>query len=620
MNYRAEIDGLRAIAVTSVILYHAGIAVVPGGFAGVDIFFVISGFLITTLILKDQANGSFSLFTFYERRARRILPALFVVLLATIVVGYSWMTYWDYSDFLRSAAAAALFLSNVHFWEHTSYFALAAEEQPLLHTWSLAVEEQFYLLFPLLLMLRIRRRILVWTVGTMFFASLALAQWGAVNEPEVNFFFTPSRVWELLAGALCAFWQFSRRPKPRGLLAATGLAMIAFSLLVYTTSVPFPSVYTLVPVVGTSLVLLFAHPGTRAQVILSRAPLIGLGLISYSAYLWHQPLFVFARMWAGVPLTAVQIMMLIIMIFALAYITWRWVEQPLRKGVYFWVRARHHVFALTLAGMSGFVMLFFTLDNRGHYLANLSPQQLQYLPYLQYEAKLRDGERRLSNNCTLQIDEDFELCLQLSTDRPNVLLIGDSHASHFADALKKTYPEVNLVQSTTSGCRPLLDYSGKTRCTDLARFLLEDFIPEGRIDVVILSGRWRYRDVAAVSRTVQYLKAFVPRVVVFGPTMEYTTDIPMLLVKHANAGREVISDRAMELRREDRPEVAYLMGEAVIAAGADYVDIQSFLCPQDDCLIFTPIGDLVTYDYGHFLPDAANWVIGEVRATGALEL
>lgn len=624
MQYRPEIDGLRAIAVVPVILFHADVSLFSGGFVGVDVFFVISGFLITTLILREQDRGQFSLLTFYERRARRILPALFLVVSATILPGYVLMTPWDFSEFMRSVAAAALFLSNVHFWENTGYFALAAEKQPLLHTWSLAVEEQFYLLFPLLLLVPFQRAVLSGIVLAMFCASLALAQWGATYEPDVNFFFTPSRVWELMAGALCAFWQVSRQPKPNELAAAAGLAMVLISIFFYDRAIPFPSLYTLLPVGGTALLLLYAHRGTRVHTILSSAPLIGIGLVSYSAYLWHQPLFAFARMSMIEPLVLWQTFALILITFALAYLTWLWIEQPVRKSKSGWFRTRGYVFALSATGIGALVLSFMTLDNEQRFYASLSAEQRRYLPYLNYASEARNEENHTicslgSANNNLAFFDRQE-CLKISESMPNVLLMGDSHASHFYKALAQVFPEANILRATASGCRPLLDYSGQKRCTDLARFLLEDFLATEEVDAVIISARWRQTDEGALRSTFAYLRSVVPNVVVMGPTMEYDTDLPKILMKYADRGQEEITQIAAQLRREDRTEMSRKVALASNETGAVYVDVQETLCPDDVCLIFTPDGAPITWDYGHFTDDAALWIIQEMRDSGALRL
>ena len=332
MQYRREIDGLRAVAVLPVILFHAGLSFWSGGFVGVDVFFVISGYLITTILIEERARGTYSVLSFYERRARRILPALFLVLVACIPFAWMWIPPYPFEDFARSLAFAALFISNIHFLEHGGYFDINADLRPLLHTWSLAVEEQYYLLFPLVLFFlkdfRRRKFLAVFTVLALI--SMAVAEWGWRNYPNQNFYFTPSRLWEMLAGSICAVVLYRRAQMKSEILAGLGLAMIVLSSVFYSAVMPFPSFYTLVPVGGTCLIILFAERGTLTAKLLSVKPLVGIGLISYSAYLWHQPLFAFARIrslsevpdWVMIGLAVVSL--------GLAWLSWRFVEQPVR--------------------------------------------------------------------------------------------------------------------------------------------------------------------------------------------------------------------------------------------------------------------------------------------------
>ena len=257
MQYRREIDGLRAVAVLPVILFHAGFGVFSGGYVGVDVFFVISGYLITSILISELEQGNFSILRFYERRARRILPALFFVMLACLPFAYMWMLPSQLEEFAQSIFAVSLFLSNWLFWSQTGYFGTAAELKPLLHTWSLAVEEQYYLLFPILLLSlwRYGRRSVLGFVVVVALLSLLLSEWGWRNEPDINFFFTFSRFWELLAGSICAFLTVGRTLKSNNVLSAIGLAAIVVSIFAFDDNTPFPSVYALVPVVGTALII-----------------------------------------------------------------------------------------------------------------------------------------------------------------------------------------------------------------------------------------------------------------------------------------------------------------------------------------------------------------------------
>jgi len=301
MQYRPEIDGLRALAVIPVVLFHAGIAGFSGGFVGVDIFFVISGYLITSIILNEQQKDSFTLAGFYERRARRILPALMLVVLLSAVAAWYLLLPAELVDFGESLASVGVFASNILFWTQSDYFATTSEFIPLLHTWSLAVEEQFYLIFPVFMIFTLAwtktKRLSVLTLVAIL--SLIFCEWAWRNAPEANFFLAPSRVWELMAGVLCAFYlQQARDPKLliRQLASVAGLLMLVYSIAFLDKSIPFPSLFALIPVVGTVLIILFTDKNTLVGKILSLPFIVGVGLISYSAYLWHQPLFVFARL------------------------------------------------------------------------------------------------------------------------------------------------------------------------------------------------------------------------------------------------------------------------------------------------------------------------------------
>lgn len=338
MAYRAEVDGLRAVAVLAVILFHAGLRGFGGGYVGVDVFFVISGYLITRILMSEAAKGTFSITGFYERRARRILPALFVVILACLPVAWLGTSPAQLGEFARSVVAVCLFASNFFFWRTSGYFDAAVEEKPLLHTWSLAVEEQFYVVYPLLFALLWRlgpRRFLMLAAGATL-VSLGLSEIGSRTQPVANFYHPVTRAWELLMGAMVAVSVLgeNRRPMPRIVkeaAAALGVALIALAVLAYGKATPFPGVYALAPTVGTALVLLFAGKDNATGRLLSSRPLVGIGLISYSAYLWHYPLFAFFRIQAGRAPAPREIAVLVAATMLLAYGTWLTVETPVRR-------------------------------------------------------------------------------------------------------------------------------------------------------------------------------------------------------------------------------------------------------------------------------------------------
>jgi peptidoglycan/LPS O-acetylase OafA/YrhL len=361
MKYRAEIDGLRALAVLPVILFHAGFELFSGGFVGVDVFFVISGYLITTILIEDIEHDRFSLVNFYERRARRILPALFFVMATCIPFAWMWLLPGQMKDFSQSLVAVSLFASNILFWLEGGYFEAAAEEKPLLHTWSLAVEEQFYLLFPIFLIVawRFGKNRVFWMIAIMAALSLLLSEWGWRNKASENFYLAPTRAWELFAGSLAALVVQQTGVQKNDSLSLLGLAAIILAIFAYDETTPFPGVYALLPVLGVVLLILFADKATLAARILSTKGFVGIGLISYSAYLWHQPIFAFARILYD-EFTPVLMTILVIVSMTCAYFSWRFIEKPFRDRSNF---SRTKIFFLSII----FCIAFITLGLLGHF-------------------------------------------------------------------------------------------------------------------------------------------------------------------------------------------------------------------------------------------------------------
>ena len=365
MKYRAEIDGLRALAVLPVILFHAGFEWFSGGFIGVDVFFVISGYLITTIIISEMAEGKFSIINFYERRARRILPALFFVMAACLSFALLLMPPADFKDFGHSLIAVSTFASNILFWLESGYFDTAAELKPLLHTWSLAVEEQYYILFPVFLMLTWRSGIktILILLSIVFLISLGVAVWGTqyAAHPKIisgAFFLLPTRGWELLVGVFAAFYlKYNTHLKSHSLnqaLSLLGFGMITYSIIAFDKTTPFPSLYALIPTIGTGLLILCAVPKTYIHKLLSLKFIVGIGLISYSAYLWHQPLLAFARHRILGDVSDLILIILCVASLAMAWFSWRFVEQPFRSRTHF---SRNIVFRFSIIGIFIFSLI-----------------------------------------------------------------------------------------------------------------------------------------------------------------------------------------------------------------------------------------------------------------------
>ena len=302
-KYRSEIDGLRAIAVIPVVFFHAGFNFFSGGYVGVDVFLVISGYLITTIILKELESKTFSIANFYERRARRILPALVFVILITSVLSFIFLTRSELSGYFRSVIATLLFYSNFYFWKTSPYFISESDLEPLLHTWSLSIEEQFYLLFPLLLIFFFKylKKYIFFLLSLGFILSFLLCQFLALKTSgnNFNFYFTFSRAWELALGAIAAYYLFYNKlilsNNFKNTFSLIGFLLILFPIFLFDRQTLYPSYFTLIPTIGTVLIIIFADEQTLVKKFLSTKILVGVGLISYSFYLWHQPLLAYGR-------------------------------------------------------------------------------------------------------------------------------------------------------------------------------------------------------------------------------------------------------------------------------------------------------------------------------------
>ena len=469
MNYRSEIDGLRAVAVLPVVLFHAGFSVFSGGYVGVDVFFVISGYLITTIIVAELNEGQFSLLKFYERRARRILPALFFVLLVTFPFAWTWLQAGLFRDYSQSLWSVSAFISNVIFWMQSNYFGPGAETKPLLHTWSLAVEEQYYVLFPLAMialwaLLKLR---VLWVLVLGTVASFLVCLWGAQNSPTANFYLAPFRAWELLVGSLCAVWMFRKPQGSNEALGLLGLALILYAIFAFDGETPFPSAYTLAPVLGTALIILFGQRATLVGRLLSLRGFVGIGLVSYSMYLWHQPLFVFARI-RNVFEPPVWVMMsLALASLILAYISWRFVELPFRKGGRWGQSRQSTIFALSLVGLLGFAGLGaygqLTDGRITGFGWNFDAEQRTTMANI---VEMRQTHRTKGNSqfddgaCTfdtryLQGEFVERIANCYARHGSGVMVLGDSHAIDLYGALSANAGEVKfLVGIVSGGCRP----------------------------------------------------------------------------------------------------------------------------------------------------------------------
>ena len=648
MRYRREIDGLRAVAVLPVIFFHAGFSWFSGGYVGVDVFFVISGYLITTILLDDLENGAFSLAKFYERRARRIFPALFFVMLCCIPFAWLWMLPSQFKDFSQSFVAVTFFASNFLFWIKSGYFSPVSEEKPLLHTWSLAVEEQFYLFFPLLLwfLWRFGRNPLFYTVIFISGISLLLAEWGWRHQPSANFYLLPFRAWELGAGALCAMWLHGRPPLASTPMSLLGLAMILFSIMAFDETIPFPSLYALIPVGGTALVILFASPSTLVGRWLSVKLAVGIGLISFSAYLWHQPLMAFMRIRSLAPPSSEVMLLLSAASLGLAYLTWRFVETPFRKGEVVLVKNRRRVFASSIVAST----LLLGSGLYGHIKDGLPQRLPMQAVMLASESENRNPRR---DECHAEAYETVPECTY-GGQKLGAIVLGDSHAASVIRAIESAMddPDKHVLDWTLASCPTILGIksaeTGNPGCGEFVEYALaksrelDPNVPVfivNRLSSYLFGGNgYHNNDNKAAypeyylsqrfeSRSPAYLEDMATGIVqtackfakdrevyMFRPIPELKQHVPNYMAKSLLFTGQVQRVHISEAEYRERHQLAFaIQDRAAEACGVQIIDPLPYLCGQGGCW-----GDIegqpIYYDDDHLSETGGKVLIPAIQS------
>jgi peptidoglycan/LPS O-acetylase OafA/YrhL len=597
LRYRKEVDGLRAWAVLPVLAFHAGVPGFAGGFIGVDVFFVVSGYLITGILLRDIDKGGFSIVHFLERRARRIIPALYVVLLACLAAGWFLLLPDALENLGQSTFATVLSANNVLLLLTSGYWDISTELKPLLHTWSLGVEEQFYLIFPWVLLAVHKRGWTGWVLGAAAIASLALAEWTMSRSPQTAFFMLHTRAFELLAGAILAYAESRRgdlaaglRPGTRGNLAILGLAMIAASVVLFDASTRLPGVLSLVPVVGTMLVIAFASETMPAARLLCHRAVVGVGLISYSLYLWHQPLLAFLRLTSAEHPTLAMSLGAVALAFPLAYLSWRFVERPFRQSGG-WTRAQ--VFAFTILGGAGLAAAGLMVDREGGV-----PERVPEFS----QAVNSDGRpmrrKEYGNRAYSYLDAPFT-----DASKPNVLILGNSYARDIINCAVEnghlTRHELSYHQVSWKdeiSCKGSVEaIPEKTRRAlaeaDVAIFVLGAFETECWAEDVAL-----YRKLGAKRIIVVGLKNFGWN--------------PNALLAQRGEGRRNFRPKVVEsIRVQNELDRARIVDAEFI--DLEFIDLLGMLVDSDGRVpLLTPDGKLISEDGTHLTAPGARYIGG----------
>jgi peptidoglycan/LPS O-acetylase OafA/YrhL len=629
LKYRSDVDGLRAVAVLSVFAYHLGLPL-HGGYVGVDIFFTISGFLIGSIILRQSAEGNFTFAGFYERRIRRIFPALFAMLFVVSIIAYNYALPVELVSYGKSLAFVALSISNVYFWFQSGYFDAPASATPLLHTWSLAVEEQFYVFLPLFLILirrfaprRVNLSIILFAAG-----SFLISAYGAYRFPSAAFYLAHTRAWELLLGTILALDGFPQLKSrlTREVAGISGIALLLAPILFYQTATPFPGLAALPPCLGTALIIAAGSSGKNCiGRLLSLKPIVFIGLISYSLYLWHWPLIVFYKfgftVLSGLTKHESQGMLFTLSVF-IAVLSWRFVELPFRTRVI--AANRYRLFGgatfatvFVLAGSSAFVV------SQG-VPSRYSQRARNVAAYL--DGDPIDGRDQWRRGECFIVSEDGALkdfsvskCLSEKTDQKNVLILGDSHAAAMWWGFEQLFPSVNVMQATSAGCKPVLNQRPRQRsgCVEIMNYVLKDFLMSHKVDAVLIEAHWDEGDLASLGETISWLQRNRIPTVLVGPMVQYDSPLPRLLALAISETDPLLPVRHLEKFVEPLDQQMKALARVW---DVPYVSIYGLLCSNKLCTQYGEPDVPLLFDYGHFTKAGSILAARKIAALGILPI
>jgi peptidoglycan/LPS O-acetylase OafA/YrhL len=643
--YRPEIDGLRSIAVLPVIFYHAALGPFGGGYVGVDIFFVISGYLITSIILGEIGKGRFTFAEFYERRVRRIFPALFVVTALSAAAAWFVLTPQAMRNFGESVAATMLFAANIFFFLKSGYFNADVELFPMIHMWSLAVEEQFYAIFPpvLLAIFCWRRRWLRPFLLAVLIVSFAASVAMQAHAPSANFFLPLSRAWELGLGALIASGDeqvrafFERRPKLASSVDIAGLAMIAGAVMLLGRDTPFPGWFALPPVIGTALIVAASGPATLVGRLLSLRPFVFVGLLSYSAYLWHQPLLALARSYAGAPLHDEALAAIIALTFLLSFLSYRFVEKPFRNRAFL---RRRTLFALA-ASLGAVIVAFGVAAYATQGFPQRFPADRLAIARTMQLSPMRDG-------CHTDGENYRPPRTACTYGGPNVdwAVLGDSHGIEIGYALAERLRAQGrgIMHLSFSACPPALGFDPRNPgCAAWTEEAVRQLEGSANIRNVLLAYRhsiYLYgdqRDMMARGRAarplflggesaeaaraaywrgfdtlVRRLRAAGKRVFVLGPVPELPAPAEWFAFR-APLGAAVPTSLFLERRRPILDRLSAMERAGLIRL----IDVDPALCTPASCLPIVA-GQSMYFDDNHLSMAGARRVLAREQSDGPL--
>jgi len=629
-KYRPEIDGLRAIAVFSVIFYHADFqiqisneyyALLPGGFLGVDIFYVISGYLITFLIFERINKNSFSFADFYERRARRLLPTLFFIITISLIAGWIFMLPNQMKDLAGSALSSLVFLSNFWFLVTDNYFAESSSLKPLLHTWSLSIEEQFYLIFPPILYFLYKKKIK--NIKLIFFglivASLSFATFLSIYFVNLNFYILPTRVWELMVGALIAYYHVKGKTINKKIssnfFTLVGIILIFLSFFLFNEKTPHPSILTIFTILGTAIIILNNRENNFIKKLLSTKLLVGAGLISYSLYLWHFPILAFKKVKTST-LSEFDKFEAVLLAIVLSILSYYFIEKPFRNK-----KLISKNYFLTFLSIF-FIILFISCSYV--YKKNGLPQRysetiLQLVDFnYDYSQIYQTGKCHIDKKIFIKKNL-FENCLvEIEPKKDNLYLWGDSLAAHLYPGINHKYKKkFNIWHRSVNACKPSVlnfNYEKKdTVCKKANKFILNEII-NVKPDKIFISAFWLKKDLKELKKLVEILNQNkITNIYLVGPSVRWHDPLPKILLKKYKISKE-IPKYLYDKNHENNFKLDREFSNFAKKNSINYVSPIQILCRENfQCL--TKVGDeadsITNWDENHFTEKASKFIFSK---------
>lgn len=598
---RPDIQGLRAIAVLAVVVFHILPYTLTGGYLGVDMFFVISGYVVAQRLSAQWQRGELDIRAFYRSRFIRLAPALLTMLLVSTVLASCLLLPAELYTFAVHLLGVLTFSVNFLLMADSGYFAPAAESLPLLHTWSLAVEEHFYLILPAIFLLfkPARMRLLLSLLALLCVVSFGAGLWLQQIHPELSFYLSPLRFYQFLLGCLATrvVVRSTEKRLSHELLCLLALCVLLTCFIHYDkTTLPL-GFTSLIPTLCTALLLALLPSSRLSATVLSIRPLRLIGDSSYSIYLWHWPIIVFYKMAWSVRIDALTALLLFTASVAAGVLSYQLIEQPWRgRGPLAAFRCyqqpvrKQLALALLLATTAGYFCVQQGLPQR------FSTQQLQDARFLQQtNPHYRQGQCFLTSTDTAASQFDVQTCLTPSPGKPDILLLGDSHAAHLYQALQQASPQFHWLQANASGCKPLIPWQGRPLCTALYRQTVLPTLKRQPPDAIVLSATWLTRDIDALLQTVQFLQQFAP-VYVIGPAVQYQQPLPRLLVQYQETADWVSLSTQRQTRELDIAIQSALAG----LADSHYLSLYQQQCPADQCQRRAADGSPLLWDHNHF--------------------